>query len=311
MESKVVEMFLHAFSMATHRYEEVNIKLNVQGPMKKLYSTKIPKTARVIQAHLKKKDSNRGRFPTLEGCQYLEQDDYNPFIRTIQRAVQLRSFMERLVIETMVPKAMRSKKDAILTLKGYQKHSKTIKNPNDEYARKLVIATEKYRKMSMDAEKQFSNHEEALQRTKDAATLNAKGIRLMRAPSEGGRKSKKGTTNTNIVKAKENFAAAVHKDGAQYMYHLNLGEACHILGFHRDASGAFLKGIKLRAGQELFQKSVKRGLGKADLENKIKELTAQYQADLEEQKEQSAEQVKTFISRKKNELVEVKKFKRY
>jgi len=82
------------------------------------------------------------------------------------------------------------------------------------------------------------------------------------------------------------------------MYHQNYGEACHILGFHRDASGAFLKGIKLRAGQELIHRTSGKQGDTQDLEAKIKELTAQYQADLELEKERFEMEAKAFENEK-------------
>merc|ERR1712087_1033793 len=99
----------------------------------------------------------------------------------------------------------------------------------------------------------------------------------------GKKKGGSQKTNTNIVKAKDLFSDAVHKDGAQWQYHTNLAECCHVLGFHREASAAFLKGVKLRAGSEFARK--RDGGAKADLEKKIKQITAQYQLELEEQKE--------------------------
>merc|ERR1712130_891986 len=107
---------------------------------------KVPKLAKALKSKLEKEKGGEDKEDalTFEGTKILATDGYNPWIRTIQRAVQLRSFLERVVLETMVPKAMKKKKAQVLTIKGYNKLLQSINNPNDHFARQVIQITESY-----------------------------------------------------------------------------------------------------------------------------------------------------------------------
>eukprot|EP00457_Paulinella_chromatophora_P003262 gb/GEZN01003269.1/.p1 GENE.gb/GEZN01003269.1/~~gb/GEZN01003269.1/.p1 ORF type:complete len:656 (+),score=149.38 gb/GEZN01003269.1/:45-2012(+) len=304
-----MEIFLYGFSLATSRYEEMNAANSIKD-VHKFFTKDLPELQQKLlkRAQGEMKGDQSGKPPLLTArsrsllhirsnsahdlstdtqpvfeisMQQLEavaRDQFSPFISTIQRAVQIRSFLERIILEALVPKSYRAFKDDCFELKRYstiaQRCGET--NPADQMARRIIGLQEDYKASSKEAESKISTVSDVAKNQAEGTKFNVLGEQLLQSK--------------DYQKAVENFRKAIKHDPTQYVFHENSATALAAMLFYQEATIAFENAIRLRKmsdkSVDSYNELVKTISGdtKDQLTAQIKKLTVRY---IEESKQKA------------------------
>eukprot|EP00808_Paulinella_micropora_P010159 g80179.t1 len=185
------------------------------------------------------------------------------------------SFLERIILETLIPKSYKAFKDDCMELKKYAELSSAgkanEKNPADAMARQVIAVAESYRAESKAAEARIASASDVAKNQAEATKLNILGENLL--------------SSQDFQKAIDSFRKAIKLDPTQYVFQENMGSALAGMHLFQEASQAFNDAIRLRKvndkSLDSYQQMVKSisGETKDNLQAQIKKLTVKYIED--------------------------------